>query len=210
MITKEKLCSLYKSLIAPIIILVGVCGFIMWVPKLYNYNSFLLILLALPFVHEVSKKGLENLTENKLIMFYFLLFGLSLLFYDSYSNTQIGSLFESRNYKEKYWVNLFPNKDNAKNYRVPADIIATYSIGDSDCENYFGLNESCEKSERIYLIEKAYFTNGGYITFENTEEAIPLQVNEKVPITDIDGTNWWIELTNKQVQSGKKLKEFNK
>ncbi len=139
------------------------------------------------------------MTENKLIMFYIILFGLSFFFYDLYSNTQIGSLFERSNYKEKYWVNLFPNENNDKNYRVPADIIATFYTSENECENNFGVNEPCEQSERLYLISKAYFNNGGYITFDDTEESESLKINEKVLITDVDGKEWWIELTDKKV-----------
>lgn len=197
------------ALLCDILILVGICSFFFWIPKIYSYNLFILILIALPFIIEIIKidnrKGLKDdmfleFRKNKLIMFYFLIFGLSFLFYSTYSNTQIGSLFEGSDYQEKYWVNLFQNTENAKNYRVIADITATLSCTEGEPIDYdpFGERGESSKCDRVYIINKAYFNNGGFITFEseNDNADYSLKLNKKIFITDDNGKEWYVELTN--------------
>ncbi|MFT9486642.1 MAG: hypothetical protein ACH0QD_04635 [Tepidibacillus sp.] len=72
----------------------------------------------------------------------------------------------------KYYVNLYPG-DGVKNYRVLADV----------------------SKEGEYYINKAYFPNGGFITFENAYAITPIQFNNKIEIHDDQNRTWYVELT---------------
>lgn len=94
-------------------------------------------------------------------------------------DTTIGSIFEKKSYVENYYVNLFPENAESKNYKVEAEI---------------------EKQGQGYYIVKAYFPHSGYITFENYGYDESLVLNNKVRITDDKGKIWAIELTNAKVE----------
>lgn len=98
--------------------------------------------------------------------------------------TTLGSLFEKEEYKAYYYVNMFPSEYVAKNYRVKAEIIATWDEW-SDGER-----------QRAYRIEKAFMPNGGIISFENNAyDNDPLEIGEKININDDKGREWYIMLT---------------
>lgn len=101
-------------------------------------------------------------------------------------STQIDSLFEKSEYTEKYYVLMYPGGAKDKNYKVEADITSTIVGYESG-------------SERKYYIEKAYFSNGGYITFYNNMDWNDLKVGEKVSILDDKDKYWDIELTKDRV-----------
>ena len=89
-------------------------------------------------------------------------------------------------------MNLFPNEDNATNYRLPADIHVYY-------ENYEG--DETSTSVKCIRIEKAYFPNGGYVSFSyNGEDKKNLRFGGKVDLTDSSGKNWYVELVDKKVK----------
>lgn len=109
----------------------------------------------------------------------------------------IGSIFEKYNFTSQYYVNLFPDIYSIKNYRVKADIVASYIdyvYEDEDGNNKHG-------KQRVYWIKKAYFNNGGYITFNNAieNEHEGLVLNTKIHIKDDNDTSWYIELTEEKV-----------
>jgi hypothetical protein len=81
----------------------------------------------------------------------------------------------------KYYVNMFPDDGVSKNYRVVADISKVEEGGD-------------------YYITKAYFPNGGYITFEDSYGVSELEFNKKVSIKDDKGKEWEIELTKQKAK----------
>lgn len=86
-------------------------------------------------------------------------------------------------YDDKYYVNLFPENNTSKNYRVEANIFYDNDYGE-------------------YYIEKAYFPNNGYITFDNSF-GIPdnaLEFNKKVLVKDDKGRYWNVELTKQRVK----------
>lgn len=91
---------------------------------------------------------------------------------------QIGSLWEADKYHSTYYVNLFPDLNTSKNYRVKAEI---------------------SRFEGRYYIDKAYFPNGGYITFEN-DSWIDINTYEKTYLEDDTGKDWYIELTKERVK----------
>ncbi|MHB8065804.1 MAG: hypothetical protein ACYDG2_24840 [Ruminiclostridium sp.] len=116
-----------------------------------------------------------------------------------WGTTTIGSFFEKNYYTTQYYVNLFPDKNNAKNYRVKADIISDIIEwdGTDNEENSF------TNSKRVYWLKKVYFNNSGYITFdkviENADDDSGLEVDEKVHLIDDKGEEWWAELTKEKV-----------
>lgn len=92
-------------------------------------------------------------------------------------STNIGGLFERINYTESYYINLFPENANDKNYKVKAEI---------------------EKMGSRYYINKAYFSNGGYITFNNNGRNSSLKIGSKIGIYDDKDKYWRVELTNEK------------
>lgn len=75
---------------------------------------------------------------------------------------------------EKYYVNLFPEEDSQKNYRVPGLVFVD--------EGGFSLFE-------------VFWSNGGTTTFENHSHDSKLIIGEKVFIEDDEGEDWYVELT---------------
>ncbi len=111
-----------------------------------------------------------------------------------YGSKTIGSFIEKKEYTQFYYVNMFAENQESKNYRVKAEINAR--IDEEESTNNDG--DTTTQSIRHYYIEKAYFSNGGYITFTNNDE--PLEINKKVSITDDDENYWKIELTSKKAE----------
>ncbi len=108
-----------------------------------------------------------------------------------YQREEVGSLLEKRDYTARYYVNLFPEEHDSKNYRVSADIQATkesYNDGDTSY------------SYRVYYIERAYFPNGGSVSFEDNGYNESLVVGEKISVLDDDGKEWYVELTSEKVK----------
>lgn len=79
----------------------------------------------------------------------------------------------------EYYVNLFPEKSQSKNYRVPGYIV-TDDYG-------------------FHLIE-VYWPNGGTLSFEKKSYYTDLSVNEKVLAEDDSGDKWYVELTRDKVK----------
>jgi len=113
-----------------------------------------------------------------------------------YKEEKIGSIFEKAEYTTQYYVNLFPKNSDSKNYRVKADIYSvvsenSYTDGDSEKVAY----------NREYYIERAYFPNGGSVSFEdNVGSGESLVLNKKEYLVDDDGEEWYVELTNVKVK----------
>jgi hypothetical protein len=135
------------------------------------------------------KKEIQNLKIHILFVLIgiILVFGYLVGIKQYWGNTTIGSFFEKDIYTTQYYVNLFVNKDNVKSYRVKADIRADYI-------------EYVDDKQRVYWIEKAYFNNGGYLTFyneiENSNYHTSLEFNKKVSVIDDNGKEWFVELTD--------------
>jgi len=104
-------------------------------------------------------------------------------------NTQIGSLWEKSDYRETYYVLLYPKDSSSKNYKVPARIW-------SHVESYeTSYRDDVEvRFERIYNLEYVSFQNGGYLYFEDQE----IELGEKCSVKDHTGERWEVELTNQK------------
>lgn len=126
-----------------------------------------------------------------------LLFGASILI-SNYGAEKIGSIFEKSRYKTKYYVNLFPDMNSSKNYRVKAEIEADFV----EWEESDNQGNPISKSHRVYYINKAYFPSGGYIIFD--KERIPndkgVEVRKKTLLVDTSGRYWWAELTSEKAK----------
>lgn len=107
-----------------------------------------------------------------------------------YNSTQIGSFFEKSEYAEYYYVHLFPEDSQSKNYLVKAKIRA--NIEDYGPE---------DGNERHYHIEEAYFPNGGKITFNEYGDFETLKLEQKIYTKDDNGAEWEILLTAKKANS---------
>lgn len=133
-------------------------------------------------------------TPSALIGYAFLFFMLGSWSKGAIANTygeeRIDSFFEKSEYTTKYYVNLFPDEDSAKNYRLPADIFVYYEEGDET-----------SSSVKCIRIGKAYFPNGGYVSFsDDGEDEKNLRFGKKVDLTDSSGKNWYVELVDRKVK----------
>lgn len=97
--------------------------------------------------------------------------------YTPYGSEQIGSLIEKREYKSFYYVNLFPEGEESKNYRV-------LGLIDSYIDSDYG---------RQYFLSYVILDNGKELYFEPDEI---LKLNKKVSLVDKNNKNWFVELTD--------------
>jgi len=98
---------------------------------------------------------------------------------------EIGSFFEAKKpYTARYYVYLFGENNNAKNYKLPADITVDT---ESDGETGF----------TTIRLEKAYFPNGGFLTFSNC--LLEGKKNIADQCQDQNGVNWTIEFKKEKI-----------
>jgi hypothetical protein len=110
-----------------------------------------------------------------------LLYGIIL--YSPLASEKIGGIFEKSEYTTNYYINLFPENSETKNYLVKAQI------------HVFTEEYDENTSERVYRLQEAYFPNGGKITFYDYGDSESLSLNEKVYLKDDSGRYWDIVLT---------------
>lgn len=92
-----------------------------------------------------------------------------------------GNLLEKSVYDTKLYVNVFPDSNSVKNYRLVGDVSREMDC-DDDGNNCF----------RWYQLTKFTFPNNGYIEFDDCQ----VYLNKKVSCTDYHSNDWDIELTN--------------
>jgi hypothetical protein len=141
------------------------------------------------FTLEPVKEGLRSLEIKnewaaKVFIIVLIIGGLYGVLSLTVKVESIGHFFEKREYKTYYYINLFPGENSTKNYRVKGEIFATF-------------HENDDSSERIYLLEKAYFSKGRYISFGDYDLE-PLKIGKKITLTDNSGRPWYVELTDKK------------
>jgi hypothetical protein len=108
-----------------------------------------------------------------------------------WGNHKIGSFFEQSNYTAQYYVNLFPENSETKNYRLKADI-------ESFVENDIDQDDRAHFWKEYHIV-RVYFPNGGYISFgEQDNES--LEIGKRINQTDNDGEGWGVELTGEMVR----------
>ncbi len=102
---------------------------------------------------------------------------------------EIGAILEKNDYTAYYYVSMFPEDSESKNYKVVAEIWAT---------------------DKNYIIRKAYFPNEGYLTFDGYVFGLPddsLKFDEMIYIYDDNDDYWNIQLLDER-PSNYKLKEI--
>jgi len=118
--------------------------------------------------HEYFKRKEISLTKYmRYLLMWIVILGIGVPYY-IYSDSQG---FDD---KYKYYVNMFPEEDSQKNYRVPA-----YITIDED-----GI-----------LLDSIDWSNGGETTFYALNNP-PLEENKIIPLEDDDGEIWYVELTH--------------
>ena len=146
--------------------------------------------LGLVLVWRQKKDGEKKLKNKEIlgvsVLFSFFIFsGLKDWVGIGYEIPESG--FETnKEYRRKFYVNIFPDMSKGTNYRVPALIYATWH----------GFTEGPDI--RCYRIEKATLPSGRTLTFGETGEDI-LELNEKEYVIADDDSGWYIELTDKPV-----------
>lgn len=115
----------------------------------------------------------------------------------SYGDEIIGSYFEKSQYKTKYYVNVFPDDNESKNYRLQADIHVYSDTEEGETsEDRFGQEHTETYTTKYIILEKVFWPNGGYLDFDDCQ----LEIGDKVYCSDQDGRYWYIELTNEKVR----------
>jgi hypothetical protein len=100
-----------------------------------------------------------------------------------FATTIPGNWLEKGDYEAKVYVNLFPDDDSTKNYRLVGDIERS-----SDCDSD-GESSSCYSS---YYLHKITFPDEGHIAFDDCT----IELHKKNYCQDDDGTDWDVELTD--------------
>ena len=158
---------------------------------------FVILLFILLLIQNLIRKirGLKtekiNITTNKKVAIFCFICVLctipGIISKTPLGSTQIDSIFEKPEYREQYYIYMYPKESASKNYKLEADI-------------YSNLTEYEDNKVREYFIEKAYFPNGGYLTFENNLGMTSLEIDKKVSITDDKDKDWEIVLTKEKVK----------
>lgn len=115
----------------------------------------------------------------------------------TYGDEIIGSYFEKSEYNTQYYVNVFPDDEGSKNYRLPAEIHVYSETEEGETsEDRFGQEHTETYTTKYIIIEKAFWPNGGYLDFDDCQ----LEIGDKVLCSDQEGRDWYIELTNEKVR----------
>lgn len=115
----------------------------------------------------------------------------------SYGDEILGSYFEKSEYKTQYYVNVFPDDEGSKNYRLPADIHVYSETEEGETsEDRFGQEHTESYTTKYIIVDKVFWPNGGYLDFDDCQ----LEIGDKVLCSDQEGRDWYIELTNEKVR----------
>lgn len=109
-----------------------------------------------------------------------------------YGQPIIGHWLEKSEYEAQYYVNVFPEGADVKNYRLPGDIWRT-------TEYDYGAEEEGAYTYRLTYLMRAYLPNGGYLEFEDCE----VEVGEINACWDQRDRQWDVELTLHRVRDAK-------
>lgn len=112
-----------------------------------------------------------------------------------YETTQIGDFYEAKEYTEEYYVIMSrqpQDKESRKAYTLSAEIERSL---DYLCET-----DGHEVYELNYHINQLYFTNGGYLVFDEPNYSI-VQVGHESEVTDYHNNTYYITLTKEKVNN---------
>jgi hypothetical protein len=114
----------------------------------------------------------------------------------SYGDEILGSYFEKFEYRTQYYVNVFPDDESTKNYRLPAEIhVYSEEEEGEPTEDVYGIEHSNTYTTKYIVLDKVFWPNGGYLDFNDCQ----LEIGKKVMCNDQDGVSWNVELTNEKV-----------
>ncbi|MGL4331133.1 MAG: hypothetical protein ACRCSD_11140 [Clostridium sp.] len=149
-----------------------------------------IIVLPVKLIKKKSIKGIftdlnpmiSNSGKDKYVSYTFtigIIIGIMLIVlpYTPLGSERIGSIFEKKDYTQYYYANLFPDESNSKNYKVIAEI---------------------EAHDKMYRLNKAYFSDGGYKNFDSYFTDESLNFEEPVYIEDNAGNKWTVQLIDEQ------------
>lgn len=138
-----------------------------------------------------KRDGTASDMPNKVYLWLSIALALGMMFGTPHFGIKIpGSFFECADYQGMFYVNLFPDAQKVKSYRVPALIRAsTESDTDHDDRSY---------SWREYRIDFAIMPNGGKVTFHDADKC--LELGKTVTLFDDNERHWGVELTDRPVR----------
>lgn len=116
---------------------------------------------------------------------------------NGYGDEILGSYFEKFEYRTQYYVNVFPDAEGSKNYRLPAEIhVYSEEEEGEPTEDAYGIEHSNKYTIKYIILEKVLWPNEDYLEFNDCQ----LEVGKKVQCNDQDGVSWTVELTNEKVK----------
>ena len=137
-----------------------------------------------------KREGTVSDRPNSIFSCIALAVAVGLIFGTSYFGTKRpGSFFERDDYEGMFYVNLFPEGQEVKSYRVPAMITARVGETEYGDDIY---------SWREYRIDFAAMPNGGKIAFDISDET--LELGKKVTVVDNKERYWGVKLTEQPVK----------
>lgn len=142
--------------------------------------------LILSAICLILKKDIAKIVDTKrrgfVAYIFCLLLAVSYITMKRYWGTNtIGSFFSREEFETQYYVQLFPEGSESKNYLVPADLIV--------------------KGNEIG-IKRVYWPNGGYTDFGNYDnyDCEEFYMEGHVTLKDNQGREWEVVLTKAKVK----------
>lgn len=116
--------------------------------------------------------------------------------FSKFQNTNIGSFLEKESYQEQYYVYLRKDSNKAKSYRLKADIIR----GNYGYSSWDDGNEIFVVQGNGYFLEKVYWGNGGYLTFEDELESTSARIypGRETQVIDVHDNKYYVTLTTQK------------
>ena len=132
--------------------------------------------------------------------------------FNLYANTDIGSILEKASYEECYYVYVREDMNEAKAYKLKADIVK----GDYGYSSYTDEGEETIVIQgNGYFLEKVYWGNGGYLTFLDESDLLGgdsfggiwllspssrVYPNREVSVTDKQDKTYYVTLTKEKAK----------
>lgn len=161
--------------------------------------SFLIFCIGIIITTYIRTKDILSAIIIGHIFFTYCLFSWSKSTYVKYyGNEVIGSYWERPNHETRYLLKLYHSNKSNDYYTLPG-LIHVYSETSEDnypSEDGFGQEYYKTFKEKHILLEKVFFKDGGYLTFEECE----LEIGRKRLCFDQNEREWYIELTNKRME----------
>lgn len=160
-----------------------------------------IVMLLVFFYRLIRKRPIKTKVFYVVAIIYFLASLPYIPYLCGYKTTQIGDFYESREYKEKYYVVMSRKPktvEGRKQYFLSAEIERCYDqIGTTrEYENAYGQQYGGHDIYELnYHINYIFFSNNGYLCFENQI----ININDETRVTDSKGNTYYVTLTRKKV-----------